>query len=131
MTSGVVLFTPSCVAHDETTIFTPCAVRGFLVNGELRSHPRGGEKGVQLLAPARYGVKVSAIGESGRQVILDLLTLDVQPGQIVNLAEMTDAPGMKVPAAPGPAAPNVEREWVAEDLGNGLARIVEKEKRNG
>ena len=29
VTSGVVLFTPSCVAHDETTIFTPCAVRGF------------------------------------------------------------------------------------------------------
>ena len=65
VTSGVVLFTPSCVAHDETTIFTPCAVRGFLVNGELRSHPRGGERGVQLLAPARYTVKVSAIGESG------------------------------------------------------------------
>ena len=131
VTSGVVLFTPSCVAHDETTIFTPCAVRGFLVNGELRSHPRGGEKGVQLLAPARYTVKVSAIGESGRQVILDLLTLDVQPGQVVNLAEMTGVPGVKVPAAPGPAAPGVEKEWVAEDLGNGLARIVEKEKRNG
>lgn len=128
VTSGVVLFTPSCVAHDETTIFTPCAVRGFLVNGELRSHPRGGEKGVQLLAPARYTVKVSAIGESGRQVILDLLTLDVQPGQVVNLAEMTGAPGVQVPAAPGPAAPSVEKEWVAEDLGNGLARIVEKEK---
>lgn len=131
VTSGVVLFTPSCVAHDETTIFTPCAVRGFLVNGELRSHPRGGEKGIQLLAPARYAVKVSAIGESGRQVILDLLTLDVKPGQVVNLAEMTGAPGMKVPDAPGPAAPVVEKEWVAEDLGTGLARIVEKEKRNG
>lgn len=128
VTSGVVLFTPSCVAHDETIIFTPCAVRGFLVNGELRSHPRGGEKGIQLLAPARYTVKVSAIGESGRQVILDLLTLDVQPGQVVNLAEMTGVPGVKVPAAPGPAAPSVEKEWVAEDLGNGLARIVEKEK---
>ena len=128
VTSGVVLFTPSCVAHAETTIFTPCAVRGFLVNGELRSHPRGGEKGIQLLAPARYTVKVSAIGESGRQVILDLLTLDVQPGQVVNLAEMTGVPGVKVPAAPGPAAPSVEKEWVAEDLGNGLARIVEKEK---
>lgn len=128
VTSGIVLFTPSCVAHNETTIFTPCAVRGFLVNGELRSHPRGGEKGIQLLAPARYTVKVSAIGESGRQVILDLLTLDVQPGQVVNLAEMTGVPGVKVPAAPGPAAPSVEKEWVAEDLGNGLARIVEKEK---
>ena len=118
VTSGVVLF-------------TPCAVRGFLVNGELRSHPRGGEKGVQLLAPARYTVKVSTLGESGRQVILDLLTLDVKPGQVVNLAEMTGAPGLKNPAAPGPAAPAVEKEWVAEDLGDGLARIVEKEKKNG
>ncbi|WP_298594879.1 hypothetical protein, partial [uncultured Rothia sp.] len=81
-----------------------------------------------LLGPARYSVKVSAIGESGRQVILDLITLDVQPGQVVNLAEMTGVPGVKVPAAPGPAAPSVEKEWVAEDLGNGLARIVEKEK---
>lgn len=116
VTSGVVLFTPSRVAHDETTIFTPCDVRGFLVNGELRSHPRGGEKGIQLLAPARYTVKVSAIGESGRQVILDLLMLDVQPGQVVNLAEMTGAPGAKIPAAPDPAAPSVEKEWVAEDL---------------
>lgn len=128
VTSGVVLLTPSCMAHDETTIFTPCAVRGFLVNGELRSHPRGGERGVQLLAPARYGVKVSAIGESGRQVILDLPTLDVQPGQIVNLAEMTGAPGVKAPPAPGPAAPNAEKEWVAIDLGDGTAKIIERDK---
>ena len=49
----------------------------------------------------------------------------------MNLAEMTGAPGLKNPAAPGPAVPSVEKEWVAEDLGNGLARIVEKEKRNG
>lgn len=129
VTSGVVLFTPSCMAHDETTIFTPCAVRGFLVNGELRSHPRGGERGVQLLAPARYGVRASAIGESGRQVILDLLSLDVQPGQVVNLAEMTGVPGVKVPAAPGPAAPGVEKEWVAVDLGDGTAKIIERDKK--
>lgn len=129
VTSGVVSFTPSCVAHDETTIFTPCAVRGFLVNGELRSHPRGGERGVQLLAPARYTVKVSAIGESGRQVILDLPTLDVQPGQVVNLSGMTGVPGVKVPAAPGPAAPSVEKEWVAVDLGDGTAKIIERDKK--
>lgn len=131
ITSGIVTFTPTSMSHDATTVYTACEVRGYLVDGVLRTHANGGARGVQLIAPARYNVQVSARSGTARQIIIDCIPITVQPGQVVNLAEMTGAPGVQVPAVPGPAAPSVEKEWVAEDLGNGLARIVEKEKKNG
>lgn len=131
ITSGIVTFTPTSMSHDATTVYTACEVRGYLVDGVLRTHANGGARGVQLIAPARYNVQVSARSGTARQIIIDCIPITVQPGQVVNLAEMTGAPGAQVPAVPGPAAPSVEKEWVAEDLGNGLARIVEKEKKNG
>lgn len=131
ITSGIVTFTPTSMSHDATTVYTACEVRGYLIDGVLRTHPNGGARGVQLIAPARYNVQVSARSGTARQIIIDCIPITVQPGQVVNLAEMTGAPGVQVPAVPGPAVPSVEKEWVAEDLGNGLARIVEKEKKNG
>nr|DAV00956.1 MAG TPA: hypothetical protein [Caudoviricetes sp.] len=129
ITSGIVTFTPTSMSHDDTTVYTACEVKGYLVNGILRTHANGGARGVQLIAPARYNVQVSARTGTARQIIIDCIPLTVQPGQEINLAA---AAGDSINEVPNqnpqhqPATPS--REWVAEDLGNGLARIVEKEK---
>lgn len=134
ITSGVVTFTPTSMSHDATTLYTACEVKGYLVDGVLRTHAHGGARGVQLIAPARYNVQVYARTGTARQIIIDCVPITVQPGQEINLITGVGDGINEVPSrAPQnqPAAPAREREWVAEDLGNGLARIVEKEKKNG
>ena len=128
ITSGVVTFTPTSMSHDDTTVYTACEVKGYLVNGVLRTHPNGGTRGVQLIAPARYNVQVSARSNSARQILIDCIPLTVQPGQEINLATAAGDSINEVPnQAPQHQPAAQARHWVAEDLGNGLARIVEKE----
>lgn len=129
ITSGVVTFTPTSMSHDDTTVYTACEVKGYLVNGVLQTHANGGARGVQLIAPARYNVQVSARSNSARQIIIDCVPLTVQPGQEINLATAAGDSINEVPNQTPQHQPAAQsREWVAEDLGNGLARIVEKEK---
>lgn len=128
ITSGVVTFTPTSMSHDDTTVYTACEVKGYLVNGVLRTHAAGGARGVQLIAPARYNVKVSARTGTARQIIIDCIPITVQPGQTINLATAAGDSINEVPnQAPQHQPATQSRHWVAEDLGNGLARIVEKE----
>lgn len=128
ITSGVVTFTPTSMSHDETTVYTACEVKGYLVNGVLRTHANGGTRGVQLIAPARYNVQVSARSNSARQILIDCIPLTVQPGQEINLATAAGDSINEVPNQTPQHQPTAQtRHWVAEDLGNGLARIVEKE----
>ena len=128
ITSGVVTFTPTSTSHDDTTVYTACEVKGYLVDGVLRTHAHGGARGVQLIAPARYTVQVSARSNSARQILIDCIPLTVQPGQEINLATAAGDSINEVPnQAPQHQPPAQTRHWVAEDLGNGLARIVEKE----
>lgn len=129
ITSGVVTFTPTSMSHDDTTVYTACEVKGYLVNGVLRTHANGGARGVQLIAPARYNVQVSARTGTARQIIIDCIPVAVQPGQTINLATEAGDSINEVPnQAPQHQPATQSREWVAEDLGNGLARIIEKEK---
>ena len=115
ITSGVVTFTPTSTSHDSDTVYTACEVKGYLVDGILRTHAHGGARGVQLIAPAR-------------QIIIDCIPLTVQPGQEINLATAAGDSINEVPNQTPQHQPATQsREWVAEDLGNGLARIVEKE----
>lgn len=129
ITSGVVTFTPTSTSHDAQTVYTACEVKGYLVDGVLRTHAHGGARGVQLIAPAKYNVQVSARSGTARQIIIDCIPLTVQPDQEINLAT---AAGDSINEVPNQTPQNQpathSREWVAEDLGNGLARIVEKEK---
>ena len=128
ITSGVVTFTPTSTSHDAQTVYTACEVKGYLVNGVLRTHPNGGARGVQLIAPARYNVQVSARSNSARQILINCIPLSVQPGQEINLATAAGDSINEVPnQAPQHQPAAQARHWVAEDLGNGLARIVEKE----
>lgn len=128
ITSGVVTFTPTSTSRDAQTVYTACEVKGYLVDGVLRSHPHGGARGVQLIAPARYNVQVSARSNSARQILIDCIPLTVQPGQEINLATAAGDSINEVPNQTPQHQPATQsREWVAEDLGNGLARIVEKE----
>lgn len=130
ITSGIVTFTPTSMSHDDSTVYTACEVKGYLVNGVLRTHANGGARGVQLIAPARYNVQVSARTGTARQIIIDCIPITVQPGQTINLATEAGDSINEVPNHP-PAhshQPSAQaKHWVAEDLGNGLARIVEKE----
>lgn len=129
ITSGVVTFTPTSMSHDDTTVYTACEVKGYLVNGVLRTHANGGARGVQLIAPARYNVQVSARTGTARQIIIGCIPITVQPGQEINLATSAGDSINEVPnQAPQHQPATHSREWVAEDLGNGLARIIEKEK---
>lgn len=129
ITSGVVTFTPTSTSHDAQTVYTACEVKGYLVNGVLRTHAHGGARGVQLIAPARYNVQVSARSGTARQIIIDCIPLTVQPGQEINIATAAGDSINEVPNQNPQHQPATQsREWVAEDLGNGLARIVEKEK---
>ena len=129
ITSGVVTFTPTSMSHDDTTVYTACEVKGYLVNGVLRTHPNGGARGVQLIAPARYNVQVSARSNSARQILIDCIPLTVQPGQEINFVTAAGDSINEVPnQTPQHQPATHSREWVAEDLGNGLARIIEKEK---
>ena len=115
-------------SHDAQTVYTACEVKGYLVNGVLRTHPNGGARGVQLIAPARYNVQVSARTGTARQIIIDCIPITVQPGQTINLATEAGDSINEVPnQAPQHQPAAQARYWVAEDLGNGLARIVEKE----
>ena len=128
ITSGVVTFTPTSTSHDSNTVYTACEVKGYLVDGVLRTHAHGGARVVQLIAPARYNVQVSARTGTARQIIIDCIPLTVQPGQEINLAtaagdSINEVPNQNTQHQPA----SQSREWVAEDLGNGLARIVEKE----
>lgn len=128
ITSGVVTFTPTSTSHDSDTVYTACEVKGYLVDGILRTHAHGGARGVQLIAPARYNVQVSARSGTARQIIIDCIPLTVQPGQEINLATAVGDSINEVPNQTPQHQPATQsREWVAEDLGNGLARIVEKE----
>ena len=129
ITSGVVTFTPTSTSRDSQTVYTACEVKGYLVDGVLRSHPHGGARGVQLIAPARYNVQVSARTGTVRQIIIDCIPITVQPGQTINLATAAGDSINEVPnQAPQHQPATQSRHWVAEDLGNGLARIIEKEK---
>lgn len=129
ITSGVVTFTPTSTSRDAQTVYTACEVKGYLVNGVLRTHANGGARGVQLIAPARYNVQVSARTGTARQIIIDCIPITVQPGQTINLATEAGDSINEVPNQPPQHQPATHsREWVAEDLGNGLARIIEKEK---
>lgn len=129
ITSGIVTFTPTSMSHDNTTVYTACEVKGYLVNGVLRTHANGGTRGVQLIAPARYNVQVSVRTATYRQIIIDCIPLTVQPGQEINLATAAGDSINEVPnQTPQHQPPPQTRHWVAEDLGNGLARIVEKEQ---
>lgn len=128
ITSGVVTFTPTSTSHDAQTVYTACEVKGYLVNGALRTHAHGGARGVQLIAPARYNVQVSARTATSRQIIIDCIPITVQPGQEINLATAAGDSINEVPNQAPQHQPTAQtRHWVAEDLGNGLARIVEKE----
>lgn len=129
ITSGVVTFTPTSTSRDAQTVYTACEVKGYLINGVLRTHANGGARGVQLIAPARYNVQVSARTGTARQIIIDCIPITVQPGQTINLATEAGDSINEVPnQAPQHQPATQSREWVAEDLGNGLARIIEKEK---
>ena len=129
ITSGVVTFTPTSTSRDAQTVYTACEVKGYLVDGVLCTHAHGGARGVQLIAPARYNVKVSARSNSARQILINCLPLTVQPGQEINLATVAGDSINEVPnQTPQHQSATHSREWVAEDLGNGLARIIEKEK---
>ena len=128
ITSGVVSFTPAAMSHDANTVYSATEVKGYLVDGVLRSHPHGGARGVQLIAPAKYNVQVSARSGTARQIIIDCIPLTVQPGQEINLATAAGDSINEVPNQTPQHQPATQsREWVAEDLGNGLARIIEKE----
>ena len=87
---GVVAFTPTSTSRDAQTVYTACEVKGYLVDGVLRTHPNGGARGVQLIAPARYNVQVSARTGTARQIIIDCIPITVQPGQELNLATLMD-----------------------------------------
>lgn len=127
ITSGVVSFTPSAMSHDATTVYSATEVMGYLVDGVLRSHPHGGARGVQLLA-GRYDVQISARSATARPTIIDCVPITVQAGQEINLATLIDD-GVSPRPTPSPVpAPQPAREWVAVDLGDGTAKIIERDK---
>lgn len=130
ITSGVVSFTPAAMSHDANTVYSATEVKGYLVNGVLRSHPHGGARGVQLLA-GRYNVQISARSATARQTIIDCVPITVQAGQEINLATLMDdggAPSSVPSPAPVPQPAGPAREWVAVDLGDGTAKIIERDK---
>lgn len=130
ITSGVVSFTPSAMTHDATTVYSATEVKGYLVDGVLRSHPHGGARGVQLLA-GRYDVQISARSATARQTIIDCATITVQAGQEINLAALMDdgvSPSPAPSPVPVPQPSGPAREWVAVDLGDGTAKIIERDK---
>lgn len=131
ITSGVVAFTPTSTSRDAQTVYTACEVKGYLVDGVLRTHPNGGARGVQLIAPARYNVQVSARTGTARQIIIDCIPITVQPGQELNLATLMDdgvSPSPAPSPVPVPQPAGQAREWVAVDLGDGTAKIIERDK---
>lgn len=130
ITSGVVTFTPTSTSHDAQTVYTACEVKGYLVDGVLRTHAHGGARGVQLLA-GRYDVQISARSATARQTIIDCVPITVQPGQEINLAALMDdgvSPSPAPSPAPVPQPAGPAREWVAVDLGDGTAKIIERDK---
>lgn len=130
ITSGVVSFIPAAMSHDANTVYSATEVKGYLVDGVLRSHPHGGARGVQLLA-GRYNVQISARSATARQTIVDCIPITVQPGQEINLAALMDD-GVSPSPVPSPAPVSQPagpaREWVAVDLGDGTAKIIERDK---
>ena len=127
ITSGVVSFIPAAMSHDANTVYTACEVKGYLVNGVLRTHAHGGARGVQLIAPARYNVQVSARTATSRQIIIDCIPITVQPGQEINLA--TAIGGQDINPADTPAPPSTRRAaFRVVDAGNGLGRLIEVEE---
>lgn len=131
ITSGVVSFTPSAMSHDANMVYSATEVKGYLVDGVLRSHPYGGARGVQLLA-GRYDVQISARSATARQTIIDCVPITVQAGQEINLAALMDdgvspSPTPSPDQVPQPAGQT--REWVAVDLGDGTAKIIERDKK--
>lgn len=130
ITSGVVSFIPAAMSHDATTVYSATEVKGYLVDGVLRSHPHGGARGVQLLA-GRYDVQISARSATARQTIIDCVPITVQAGQEINLAALMDdgvSPSPAPSPVPVPQPSGPAREWVAVDLGDGTAKIIERDK---
>lgn len=127
ITSGIVTFTPTSMSHDATTLYTACEVKGYLVDGVLRSHAYGGARGVQLIAPAKYNVQVSARSSGTRPIIINCIPITVQPGQEINL--VTAIGGQEIDPADTSAPPSARRTaFRVVDAGNGLGRLIEVEE---
>ena len=109
---GRVVFTPTTRVADAGTgrVFVPSSVTGWLRDGVLWDAPRGGSKGVRLMAPSPgavpsewgYRVEAQLRDVAGCAAQLPYPSIYVRAGVTLNLAEVAPAGAESTIPAPVP-----------------------------
>ena len=109
---GRVVFTPTTRVADAGTgrVFVPAPVTGWLRDGVLWDAPRGGNRGVRLMAPSPgavpsewgYRVEAQLRDVAGCAAQLPYPSIYVRAGETLNLAEVAPAGAESTIPAPVP-----------------------------